>query len=51
MSEMQNWFRKGRFYTDATFCLKLLIEKKGEYNLDTQLLYLDYEKAFDGVQR
>jgi hypothetical protein len=27
-----------------------LIEKR-EYNLETRLLFLDYEKAFDSVQR
>jgi len=29
MTETQNGFRKGRSCTDPTFCLKLLIEKKG----------------------
>jgi hypothetical protein len=45
ISEVQNGFRKGRSCTDATFYLKLLIEKM-EYNLETRLLFLDYEKAF-----
>jgi hypothetical protein len=37
--------------TNATLCLKLLIEKRREYNLDTHLLFLDYEKASDTLQR
>ena len=51
MTETQNGFRKGRSCTDPTFCLKLLIEKRREYNLDTFLLFIDYEKAFDCIKR
>jgi len=29
---------------DPTFCLKLLIEKRREFNLETHLLFIDYEK-------
>jgi hypothetical protein len=49
MTETQNGFRKGRSRTDPTFCLKLLIEKRREYKLETHLLFIDYEKAFDSV--
>jgi hypothetical protein len=51
MTETQNRFRKGRSCTDPTFCLKLLIEKRREFNLETHLLFIDYEKAFDNIQR
>jgi predicted phosphoadenosine phosphosulfate sulfurtransferase len=51
ITETQNGFRKGRSCTDRTFCLKLLFEKRREYNLETHLLFIDYEKAFDSVQR
>jgi hypothetical protein len=51
MTETQNGFRKGRSCTDPTFCLKLLIEKRKEFNLETHLLFIDYEKAFDNLQR
>jgi len=51
MTETQNGFRKGRSCTDATFCLKLLIEKRREFNLETHLLFIDYEKAFDNIKR
>jgi len=37
---------------DPTFCLKLLIEKRREFNLETHLLlFIDYEKAFDNIER
>jgi len=51
VTEKQNGFRKGRSCTDPTFCLKLLIEKRREYNLEKHLLFIEYEKAFDYTQR
>jgi len=51
MTEIQNGFQKGRSCTDPTFCLKLLIEKRREFNLETHLLFIDYENAFDNIQR
>jgi len=51
MTETQNGFRKGRSCMDPTFCLKLLIEKRREFNLETHFLVTDYEKAFDNIQR
>ena len=51
MKEPQNVFRKGPSCTDSTFCLKLLIEKRRKFNLETHLLFIDYEKAFDNIQR
>jgi len=36
---------------DPTFCLKLLIEKRREFNLEVHLLFIDYEKAFGDIQR
>jgi hypothetical protein len=51
MTETQNGFRKGRSCTDRTFCPKLLIGKRRVFNLETHLLFIDYEKAFDNIQR
>ena len=51
MTETQNGFRKERSCTDPTFCLKLLIEKRREFDLEKHLLFIDYEKAFDNIQR
>jgi len=51
MRETQNGFRKGRSSADPTFCLKLLIEKRRKFKLETHLLFIEYEKAFDNIQR
>ena len=51
ITQTQNGFQKGRSYTDPTFFLKLLIEKRRKFNLETHLLFIDYEKAFDNTQR
>jgi hypothetical protein len=51
MTETQNRFRNGRSCTDPTFCPKSLIEKRREVNLETRLLFIDYEKAFDNIYR
>jgi hypothetical protein len=42
MTETQSRFRKGPSCTDpTTFCLKLLIEKRREYNSETHLLFIE----------
>lgn len=33
------------------FCLKSLIKKWREYNLETHSLFVEYEKALDSIQR
>jgi hypothetical protein len=49
--ECQNGFRKGRTCIDGVFTLKLLIERRREFNLETHMAFLDFEKAFDTVKR
>jgi hypothetical protein len=49
--EPQNGFRSGRSCIDPIFSLKLLLEKRREFNLETHFLFLDYEKASDQVNR
>jgi len=51
MTETQNGFQKRQSCTDPTFCLKLLIEKRRKFNLEAHLLFIDYDKAFDNIQR
>ena len=51
ISEAQNGFRKGRSCTDCTFTASQIIEKHREYNIPTYMLFIDFEKAFDQVNR
>ena len=51
MIEEQCGFRKGRICTDAIFTKQQIIEKRKEHNLLLFLLFIDYEKVFDNVNR
>ena len=51
MVEEQCGFRKGRSCTDAIFTAQQLMEKRIEHNLSLFLLFIDYEKAHDNVNR
>ncbi|HYS62000.1 MAG TPA: reverse transcriptase family protein [Gemmatimonadales bacterium] len=51
LSESQNGFRKGRSCTDASYTVKLLMEKRVEHNLETHICFIDLEKAYDRVNR
>lgn len=49
--EEQNGFRKGRSCNDNVFTIKQIIEKRREFNQETHLAFVDFEKAFDRVNR
>ena len=49
--EEQCGFRKGRSCTDAIFTVQQIIEKRKEHNLQLFLLFIDYEKAYDNMNR
>jgi hypothetical protein len=49
--EFQNGFSKGRTCIHGIFTLKLLIERRRKFNLETHIASLDFEKAFDMVKR
>jgi len=51
MVEGQCGFRKGRSCIDAIFTVQQIIEKRKAYNLPLFLLFIDYEKAYDNVNR
>ena len=38
--------RKGRFCIDNVLSLKILIEERGEFNLETHVAFTDHEVAF-----
>jgi hypothetical protein len=40
-----------RVGNNKLLCLKSLIEKRRNYNSETHLLFVEYEKAFDSIQR
>jgi sorting nexin-29 len=48
--EEQCGFRKGRSSTDAIFTVQQIIEKR-KHSLPLFLLFIDYEKACDNVNR
>ena len=49
--EEQCGFRKGRSCTDAIFTVQQVIEKRKEHNLPLFLLLIDYETAYDNINR
>lgn len=49
--EDQCGFRKGRSCSDNIFVLKQILEKRKEFNYRTCLAFVDYEKAFDRINR
>ena len=51
MVEEQCGFRKGRSCTDAIFTVQQIMDKRKEHNLPLFLLFIDYEKAYDNVNR
>jgi len=51
MVEEQCGFRKGRSYADAIFTVQQIMEKRKEHNLPLFLLFIDYKKAYDNVNR
>ena len=51
MVEGQCSFRKGYSCTDAIFTVQQIMEKRKEHNLPLFLLFIDYEKAYDNVNR
>ena len=51
MLEKEWGFRKGRDYTDAIFTVQQIMEKRKKHNLPLFLLFIDYEKAYNNVNR
>jgi len=51
MVEEQCGFRKGRSCTGAIFAVQQIMEKRKEHNLPLFLLFIDYEKTYDNVDR
>ena len=43
-------FRRNRTIIDNIFCIRQILEKKWDYNVDHQL-FIDFKKAYDSVRR
>ena len=51
MVEEQCGFRKGRSCTEAIFTVQQIIVKRKEHNLPLFLLFIEYKKAYDNINR
>ena len=51
LSQAQMSFRKGRGCTDAIFALRQLSETVIEHGRELNIVFVDQEKALDGVNR
>jgi hypothetical protein len=49
--QCQNGFQKDRSYINPVFSMKLLIEKRREFKLETYLALLAYVKVFENVKK
>jgi hypothetical protein len=51
LGEEQCGSRTGRGWVDAIFTINQILQKRREQNLSTYLLFIDYEKAYDKLNR
>ena len=51
IGEEQNRFRTGRSTIDNVFTFQQIFEKIREFNFQTHVAFIDFEKAFDRVNR
>lgn len=51
VGDHQSGFMKGRSTTDQIFILKQLTSKYWEYNKDVYVMFIDFSKAYDSINR
>lgn len=51
IGQYQNGFVKGKSTTDAVYILKQIMEKVQEYKINVEMLFVDFEQAFDSIDR
>ena len=51
LEECQHGFRPGKSTTELLFTMKMMMEKRWEWNIEKFILLIDLEKAFDQVKR
>jgi hypothetical protein len=44
-------FRKNRSTSDKIFTIRQMIEKHYEHNQDLNMLFVDFKRAFDSIDR
>ena len=51
MSEREVYVRQGRSTINQIFMLKTILEQCYEFNIDLHLLFIDFKKAYDNIDR
>jgi len=51
IGDYQGSFRPGRLTTDLIFIVRQLIQKTWEFNKEMHILFVDFQKAYDSIQR
>jgi hypothetical protein len=51
LGDYQRGFRKDQSTTAQIFCLRMILEKACEYNVDIHELHIDYKQAYDSTNR
>ncbi|VDP37614.1 unnamed protein product [Schistosoma margrebowiei] len=51
LRDQQAGFRKDRSFTDQIVTLRIIVEQSLEWNLSLYINFIDYEKAFNSVDR
>jgi hypothetical protein len=51
LEEEQCGIRRGRSTMEAIFTLRQILKKRREFNLPTLIIFVDYEKAYDSLNR
>ena len=51
VGDYQGGFRQGRSTINQIFMLKTILEQCYEFNIDLHLLFIDFKKAYDSIDR